>query len=293
MTQPQAVAPRTFLEMLEEGRKTLLCAGIEEAGEECDRVAMKVLGCERFELRKRIREQTTEKTEKCFSSILEKRKQRIPLAYLLKEAHFGNETLLVDERCLVPRPETEILVEKLSGVLRSENKRTFSFLDIGTGSGAIAVALLRFFDRARGTLLDLSPGALAVAGENLKRYGLEGRAQVVQGDLFQPFCQGELWDVIVSNPPYLAAADWENIQEELKLEPREALDGGEDGLDYYRRIIARAWEHLLEGGRLAFEVGWGQAGVVSKWLQDAGYVNILVFEDYQGIQRVIIAQKVF
>ena len=109
--------------------------------------------------------------------------------------------------------------------------------------------------------------------------------------MFKPFLGDEKWDLIVSNPPYLSEKDWVDVQEELKFEPQGALDGGKDGLDLYRKIIAGAQGHLTPGGWLALEVGQGQAGMVSKWLQEAGYVNIQRFNDHLGIERVIIARK--
>ena len=312
-----------LLELIAWGRAELSRAGIEEGQEECERILMKLLGCARSAVYLEEHELAASGVCERFRELIEKRIQRIPLAYLLKEADFWQETLYVDERCLIPRPETEILVETViremktqaakskgchsrpgsvipaeagiqTGVNSSGNPgsgspiktfgddsiSSFSFLDIGTGSGAIAVALLREFPNAQGTLLDISAGALEVAGENLRRYRLEERAKLVEGDIFNFFGTRDsglgtrnedptrgaspegrvpVFDLIVSNPPYLSEKDWKEIQEELKFEPRKALDGGKDGLDFYRRIIAGAKDHLTSGGLLALEVG-GQAG---------------------------------
>lgn len=286
-----------LLDLIAWSRTKLLQAGIEEAQEECERVLMKLLGCSRSEIYLKEHEEDLLGVREKLLAILEKRTQRIPLAYLLKEAHFWQETLYVDERCLIPRPETEILVESVLKVIgtgpgkRSGPVPEFSFLDIGTGSGAIGVAILRAFKNARGALLDISEEALEVAQENLRRYALEDRAKQIRGDLFEPFSGGEKWDLIVSNPPYLSEEDLGNLQEELKFEPKRALDGGKDGLDFYRKIIARAKDHLTVGGLLALEVGQGQADQVSKWLQTAGYDNIQRFNDHLGIERVIIARN--
>lgn len=277
-----------LLELIAWGRAEFLRAGIEEAQEECERILMKLLGCSRsgVYLGKHAPKDTDIREK--FLMLLEKRLQRIPLAYLLKEADFWHETLYVDERCLIPRPETEILVER---VFKEVSSPVFSFLDIGTGSGAIAVAILRAFKGAQGTLLDISGEALEVARINLEKYGLQDRARQIQGDLFQPFADNERWDLIVSNPPYLSDGDWKGIQEELKLEPRTALDGGEDGLNFYRKIIAGAKSRLTPEGLLALEVGQGQAGKVSKWLHEAGYDNIQRFNDYLRIERVVTARN--
>ena len=283
-----------LLELIAWGRGELLKAGIEEAQEECERMLMKLLGCPRSGIYLEEHRLEAAGTRERFLTWIEKRAQRIPLAYLLKEADFWRETLYVDERCLIPRPETEILVEKVIQqvtVTFRDCHQAFSFLDIGTGSGAIAVALLRACPKAAGTILDISKDALEVAGENLKRYGLEGRAVRVRGDLFEPFSKDEQWDLIVSNPPYLSEADWTGVQEELKSEPRGALDGGKDGLDFYRKIVTEAKAYLSPGGWLALEVGQGQAAMVSKWLQEAGYDNIHRFNDHLQVQRVVMARR--
>lgn len=274
--------------MIAWGRAEFLQAGIEEAQEECERILMKLLGCPRSGIYLGEHASDLRGLREKFLEILEKRLRRIPLAYLLREADFWQETLLVDERCLIPRPETEILVEQ---VLKAVTLPAFSFLDIGTGSGAIAVAILRTYKSSRGTLLDISGEALEVARENLNRYALQDRATLVRGDLFQAFSKDEKWELIVSNPPYLSDEDWNGVQEELRAEPEIALDGGKDGLDFYREIVAGAKDHLTSGGLLALEVGRGQAGKVSKWLHEAGYDNIQRFNDHLQIERVVIARK--
>jgi len=280
-----------LLELIAWGRAELSRAGVEEAQEECERILMKLLGCSRSGIYLGEHELNLSGVRERFLAVLEKRARRIPLAYLLKEADFWQETLYVDERCLIPRPETEILVEQILKKIGKDTGKKLSFLDIGTGSGAIGVAILRAFKNARGTLLDVSEGALEVARENLGRYKLEDRGNIVCGDLFEPSSGDEKWDLIVSNPPYLAEEDWKGIQEELKFEPKRALDGGKDGLDFYRRIIAGAKHRLAAGGWVAFEVGQGQADKVSKWLQTAGYDNIQRFNDHLQVQRVVMAQR--
>ena len=272
-----------LLELIAWGRAELSRAGIEKAQEECERILIKLFGCSRSGIYLEEHELIASDVRERFLALIEKRLQRIPLAYLLNEADFWQETLYVDERCLIPRPETEILVEvviqemkkfshpsplpggeeksgiPLLGERKGEGEKGFSFLDIGTGSGAIAIAILRTFKNARGTLLDISGEALEVAHKNLKRYALEDRAKQVRGDLFEPFSSDEKWDLIVSNPPYLSEEDWKGVQEELQFEPKRALDGGKDGLDFYRKITSGAKDHLISGGLLALEVG-GQAG---------------------------------
>lgn len=277
-------------ELIRKSRGELLGVGIEEGREECERILMKLLDCTRAQLYLNAGKEIDAVTQERFLKMIGQRKQRIPLGYLLGETDFFNETLRVNEDCLIPRPETEILVERILEILKREGKTSFSFLDIGTGSGAIAIAILRSCTGAKGTLLDISKAALGAAAFNLKKYSLDNRTRLVEGDLFQPFLDEQKWDLIVSNPPYLSQKDLEDLQPELQFEPRAALDGGQDGLDFYRRLIPESKEHLFPDGIIALEVGQGQAGTVSKWLEDAGYDNIQVFRDYLGIERVVIAQ---
>jgi len=301
-----------FLELIAWGRVELLRAGIEEAQEECERILMKLLGCSRSGIYLKEHEISASGVRENFLIVIEKRIQRIPLAYLLKEADFWQETLFVDERCLIPRPETEILIEQVLKALGEKARAGFSFLDIGTGSGAIAIALLRACKNSKGLLLDISDGALEVARSNVEKYSLQNRAMIVRKDIFDflgtrdsgpgtcekaakqgtsPEEQVPVFDLIVSNPPYLSEMDWNDVQEELKHEPKSALDGGKDGLEFYRRIVTGAQSHLIPGGLLALEVGLGQAEMVSKWLQEAGYDNIQRFNDHLQVQRVVMAQR--
>ena len=284
---------KTIGELLREGQKEISGAAIEESKEECERILMSLLGCVRSALYLNTSDAVTPKIWERFLRIIEEREKRVPLAYLLGEADFWKETLYVNEHCLIPRPETETLIEavkKLATVTIGDCHQPLSFLDIGTGSGAISAALLREMQNARGTLLDISADALEVARTNIEKYGLGERAKLVRGDLFSPFGAEEKWDLIVSNPPYLSEKDFETLQPEIGFEPRAALDGGKDGLDFYRRLIPGAKKHLNAGGILALEVGAGQAQTVSKWLQDAGYDNIQRFKDYLGIERAVIAR---
>lgn len=218
------------------------------------------------------------------------RKRRIPTAYVTGRAYFREEILEVGPGCLVPRPETERLVDAVLETAGFERGQAFSFLDLGTGSGAIALALLRHFKNARALLSDISPEALAIAGRNVETAGVRQRAGLMQSDLFESL-SGLKWDLIVSNPPYLAAQDWADIEPELVHEPRIALDGGVDGLKVYRRTLERAAEFLRPGGWIFFESGRGQAPAVANLLAEKQFVNIKIWNDYAGIERVIAGQR--
>ena len=277
---------QNFLRFLNE---KLAALGIEESLEESERILEDVLETTRTALyAEPHKEISSAATERSFK-ILEGRKKKIPLAYLLGKKDFWEETLFVAPGCLIPRPETEILVEEVIQAVHKKN-HPLAFLDVGTGSGAIAIALLRTFRNSQGTLLDISQDALSIAEKNVVSYELQDRAQLIQSDLFAFFKAGEKWDLIVSNPPYLSDNDFIKIEPELRAEPREALDGGADGLDFYRRLIPEAKEFLKAGGMLALELGAGQCEAVSKWLQEAGYDSIQRSKDYLGVDRVLLAR---
>ncbi len=279
-----------ILELMAFGGNVLLGAGIETSQEECEQILIYLLGCARSEIYLKDFDGEFELLQKKFIDILDKRKNRQPLAYILGETNFWKETLFVDERCLIPRQDTEILVEKILKNLRERQIQEFSFLDIGTGSGAISVAILRECPNAKATLLDISKDALLIARKNIEKYNLKSRAEFVQSNLFESL-EEKIFDVILSNPPYLSSEDMKVLQKEVSFEPKLALDGGIDGLDFYRIIIKQAKTFLNSRGLLAFEVGIEQAKTVSNWLESEGYDNIRCFKDHGQIERVVLAQK--
>ena len=193
---------------------------------------------------------------------------------------------------LVPRPETELLVESLvkaAPMLRADG--AVKALDIGTGSGAIIVSLLDYLPAAVGVGVDISNEALAVAKENASAIGVEKRVAFRQSDLFSNVPVEKKFDIIVSNPPYIPAADIATLEQDVQQEPRTALDGGADGLDFYRRICAEAAEHLAEDGLLAFEIGIDQSEAVQKLCLEHGFAKTAVRLDYAGIPRMVFALK--
>ncbi len=230
-----------------------------------------------------------DQTIRTFQAWIAQRKKRIPCAYITGKAFFRDEELLVGPGCLIPRPETELLVEHFGRYAAVDVSYAFSFLDIGTGSGAISLALLRMYSKASATLSDISVDALMMARKNLERYDVASRAEFVCADLFEHL-EDRRWDAILCNPPYLAARDWESLQPELLYEPRQALDGGPDGYEFYRQLALQAPRHLSAGGSLGLEVGAGQAKTVIGLLRKSGFIHIKSFQDYAGIERVILAQ---
>ena len=214
-----------------------------------------------------------------------RRADREPLQYIVGETEFWSLPFTVNPSVLIPRADTEVLVEEaLKRIDGCSN-----VLDIGTGSGAIAVALAHDEPELLVTALDCSEDALKVARDNASRNGVAERITCLTGDL------GSLppgpFDMIVSNPPYIPSRDWEQLMPEVRdHEPRLALDGGDDGLEAYRRIAVQAVQVLSPGGWLLVEVGIGQAAVVNKLFRAAGLTDVEQRDDYAGIPRVVMGQ---
>ena len=216
-----------------------------------------------------------------FLALRATRLRRVPLQYLTGEAEFLGQVFRVDERVLIPRPETEMLVERALATLAGRTAPRV--LDLCCGSGCIGVSVKLARPDAQVTLTDASEGALAVAQENARRLGAQADFRL--GDLFSPV-EGA-FDAILSNPPYIPAADCLTLQEEVRREPLMALDGGADGLDFYRRIAAQAPSHLTDGGVLLLEIGWDQGDTVPALLRQAGFADVRAHEDFQGILRTV------
>ncbi len=222
-------------------------------------------------------------------AMLERRIAREPLSRILGTREFCGLDFALGRDTLDPRPETEVLVRAaLAGLAQIEAPR---ILDIGTGSGAILLALLHARPGASGIGIDIAPGALGVARANAARLGLTARARFIASDLTAALAAREGFDAILSNPPYIPSGDLAGLDPEVRLyDPARALDGGSDGLDFYRRITAAALIHLRPGGLLAFEIGKGQARDVQALMAHAGLVAPDALPDLAGITRVILAR---
>ena len=291
IASPRGSFPKTFQGILSWGIRELQILGPEEARASAEWLLTEVSGLERFELILRADSHAPADLVKKFRAFIAGRKKRVPLAYLTGKACFWDEVLEVGPGCLIPRPETEILVEKFLENSGFDRAGRFSFLDLGSGSGAVGIAILRSFSGARAAFSDISEEALEITRNNLSRYGLLERAEIIQSDLFGGFSSDIRWDAIFCNPPYLSEKDWEEVAPELLFEPRRALDGGEDGLDFYRRIKNQAPRFLNPEGRLVLETGIRQAQTVAAWLGETRFFkNIQIFKDHAGIERVVMSQ---
>lgn len=214
-----------------------------------------------------------------------------PVAYLVGHREFFGLEFRVTKDVLIPRPDTETLV--VDAIETSKPQAAPRVLDIGTGSGCIAIALAVNCPNAEVTAIDLSLAALGIARENSEKHNVADRIRWLHGDLFAPLTAGEQFDVIASNPPYIASAEIETLAADVRLnEPRSALDGGPDGLDLVRRLIADAPQHLVSQGRLLIEISSEQADAVTQLLTANGrYDDITVLKDLAKQPRVVRAAR--
>ena len=220
-----------------------------------------------------------------FNELITRRLKKIPVAYLTGTKDFMGLSFAVNENVLIPRPETELLTEFVGEYLRGLGGEV-TFADLGAGSGAICISILKFVKSARAATVDISAEALEVAKFNAQKFHVDDRIEFFQGDLFSPL-EGKIFNAIVSNPPYIPTNELETLQAEVKKEPRTALDGGEDGLNFYRQIISGAPKFLISGGLLAVEVGINQASPVKTLMEHKNFIDVEIFKDLAGIERVV------
>ena len=281
---------QTIAAAVDRGRARLTAVGIEAAGLEACVLFEHASGLDRAALLARGREPVEPEAARRYERLLDERSRRIPLAYITGEREFWSLRLRVDRRVLVPRPETETLVEAALDRL-SPGARV---ADVGTGSGAIVIALA--LELGSGAFLgtDRCAFAIEVARANAAEHGLARRIEFLEGDLLTPlFGFPGLLDALVSNPPYIPTAELGDLQPEVRdYEPRAALDGGSDGLAVIERIITGAPPLLRCGGWLLLEIGAGQADSVQKLLQRTGcFDDVSTRRDLAGIERVVAARK--
>lgn len=269
-----------YEELYRLGAEQLKQAGMEEANLDARLLLEEVCGTDRNYLLVHGMEEVTKQEEEHFREAIAKRSQHIPLQHILGYQEFMGLRFMVSPKVLIPRQDTETLVEEVMRFLHDGMR----ILDLCTGSGCILLSLLHYSNDCAGTGTDICAEALEIAAANAKQLGLS--ATFCQSDLFEKIC-GK-YDIIVSNPPYIPSRVIPTLMEEVKLhDPLLALDGGEDGLFFYRKIINQAGEHLSKGGRLFFEIGWNQAEAVSEYFRNAGFQDVTVYKDLSGLNRVV------
>lgn len=284
-----APAVTTLRDALTAARSRIEALGSDEAALEAELLMMHALGVDRARLYQRLSEPLEERVEAAFSALLMRRLAREPVAYITGHREFFGLELEVSPVVLIPRPETETLVQ---AVLDFSRRRAggLTIADIGTGSGAIAVALAHELPEARIVATDTSREALEVCGRNAGRHGVAGQIDFRLGDLLEPV---EVVDVVAANLPYVTTAQWQELPPEIRdYEPHSALDGGEDGLDLLRRLITSAPKHLSDGGALFCEIGDWQGDAVHR-IAGASFRNarIEVLPDLAARDRVLAVYR--
>jgi len=277
----------TVLDLLNWTRQFFEKKQITPARLEAEVLLAHVLECERIELYTGFDRVVPADKLAEFKRLIVERSQHRPTQYILGRVEFMSMEFIVNEAVLIPRPETEHLVEAL--VSRAREPADAKILDIGTGSGCIPISAAAQLPQAEFWAVDVSEQALAVARENAQRHNMAERIHFLHGDLFEPVA-GLVFDFIASNPPYVSESEWDELPPEVRdYEPRPALAGGPDGLEVYRRIIPLAEEFLLPGGRLLLELPAGKAQAVRAIAEESTRLcEEETIRDYQDIERVLI-----
>lgn len=236
-------------------------------------------------------EEINEKIVNLYMQKIEELKNHKPIQYIIKKQEFMGFDFYVDENVLIPQPDTENLVEEVLFIINSIKDKSLKILDLCTGSGAIAISLSKILNSDKILIYgsDISEKALKIAQDN----AIQNCSKVVflKSNIFNEINNNYKFDIIVSNPPYIETKTIEELSEEVKYEPHIALDGGEDGLYFYREIIKDAKKYLNPNGYLAFEIGYNQKKQVEKLLEENGYKNIYSRKDLSGNDRVVVAQN--
>lgn len=281
--------------LYQEGMKRLQQAGIAEASLDARLLLEYVCGTDRNDMLLRGMQEVAEEDTQCYRRLISERAEHMPLQYLTSQQEFMGLSFYVDENVLIPRQDTEILVE----TIMKDGYDGKRILEIGTGSGCIILSLLKYGNGCQGTATDISEGALKTARKNARQLGLD--VELIRTDLAADIIAAGgiaisgnaiygkgVYDIIVSNPPYIASGVISTLMPEVRdHEPVLALDGGADGLTYYRRILQETKELLAPGGKYYFEIGYDQGDAVKALLEDQGCGDVRIVKDYAGLDRVI------
>lgn len=272
------------------GEAQFIEKGIDNARFDADMLLAWVLNVSRSQLYLDVDRKLSQTEEADYRAGIDRRAKHEPFQYILKHQEFMGLSFYVDERVLIPRADSEVLVEKWLEIVRQEEKgrqeRKIKVADLCTGSGALAISMAYYYPNAEVVGTDLSSDALEVARQNAQQ--LEVAVQWRQGDFLAPIA-GELWDYIITNPPYVSVSDYEQCDPEIFREPSMAFLGGQDGLDFYRRLAEGVGSILDPQGKLLMEIGYDQAEAVCRLFQMQGF-ETRVFPDLAGRDRVILAR---
>ena len=290
----------TILHMILWSAEYLTEKGVEAGRLDAEWLLSAALGVDRLQLYLQYDRPLSSEEREAFKPLLRRRARREPLQYIIGRAAFRQLELKTDPRVLIPRTETEVLVQEVldwasaavGGAGRVGDGGVGGVWDMGTGTGAVALSLAAE-GAWRVVATDVSPEALSVAADNAERHDLSGLVEFRQGSLFKPLEEGERFNIIVSNPPYIAESEKGALQPEVRdWEPPEALFAGEDGLDVIRQLVAGAPEHLVSGGLLALECGLGQAERVAADVNaTSAFAAVRIRPDLTGRPRVVMAER--
>lgn len=264
---------------------------IEDASMKVKMLLSDILGKEKEYLLIHDNEELSQDVLDNFYAKLNRLKDEEPIQYILNKQEFMGFEFYVDENVLIPQPDTEILVEEVVDISKkiNNNSNELRVLDMCTGSGAIAISLSKLIENASVSASDISDGALNVAKENAIKNSVN--IEFYKSNLFNDISKNVKFDIIVSNPPYIQTEVIKGLSKEVQSEPFIALDGGEDGLVFYREIIKNAKDYIIEDGYLALEIGYDQKESVTNLLRENGYKNIYSKTDLAGNDRVVVGQK--
>jgi release factor glutamine methyltransferase len=271
-----------------EGCRQLSAAAVPESRRESGSLLAHVLGRDRSFMIAHADDALNENQREFFRSLIERRAQGEPLQYLTGHQEFYKLDFEVAPAVLIPRPETELIVEGALELLRDDPRPYV--MDIGTGSGCVAISMLHELSAARAVATDVSPAALRIAQRNAKRHGVADRLALLGSDCFSALKADGSFSLIASNPPYISDVDLQNLQREVNYEPRGALAGGADGLSVIRRLLLEARPFLRSGGYFVFEIGFGQSEVVKRLIDGSVWKLLEIRTDLQQIPRTLVLQ---
>jgi len=294
-TSPLSVLQVTFAEVINNASTKLTTAGVTNARLDAEVLLSHIMSRDRAWLFTHIHDTLDDETRRVFESTVERRAKREPLQYIIGKQEFWGLDFIVTPDVLIPRPETELVVESALKIIKSMNQQV-TIVDLCTGSGCIAISLAKELKAARVFAVDKSDKALTIAKENARKHGVSDCIRFLEGDLFQPLEMLDIRggvDIIVSNPPYVQSGASDTLQPEVRdFEPAMALFAGPQGTEMHRKIIAGAPAYLKQHGALIMEMGLGQAKFLTKMAQEAGsYGAPEILKDLAGIERVIVVKK--
>ena len=277
----------TVLEVIKLSTEYLQKKGVEAPRANAEILLAEILKCKRLELYLSFDKPLAENEVQIYREAIRKRGLRIPLQYIVGNVEFYGLKLIVNESVLIPRPETELLVEKI--IKESDKSVSLKILDIGVGSGNISLSILKNLPNTNVVAIDISESALEVAKQNTELNSLQHRIELKHFDIMKDDLNSlGKFDLIVSNPPYVSVNDFESLEPELKVhEPRIALTDNSNGISFYKSIIEASDQILNRSGKIYFELGMGQSMEVKNLFDQKGLSNITITKDYAGIDRII------